>query len=462
MMQSALLRDWEWLQDQVIPPLLARAGDRPTKLWSVGSVADAVAVSAALAERAGPGSGSARAYVTGCGSSAAVSFAAADLGSVPAASRAAWFRPEQRRWVPQPVIADQVVLGEPAGLVDLVTLPGVADLWSGPGGTPAQDRLRRGGHLLLVEPAAVTPGQLRPLDEGGRLFERVTAPPDHGQQTVPAGGGTADPDRADPDWVDPDWVDPDWVDAVARRQYHEDLVNRHINLARALARRFAHRGEPVDDLQQVAFLALVKAARRFDPAHQAAFSTYATVSILGELKRHFRDKTWMLRVPRSAQELYLSIKDAREQLGHQLGRSPTLADIAAHLGVDHDDVMAAVQAGGSYWPASLDAPGPDGERSIDVAVVDAGLDGAVDRQQLRALLPRLDQRERLILKRIYFDGATQQQVAKEIGASQMQVSRLLSRTLDKLRQWSNHDTTTTSESPHTPHPDTTAARSPAA
>jgi RNA polymerase sigma-B factor len=222
-------------------------------------------------------------------------------------------------------------------------------------------------------------------------------------------------------------------------QQQQDLVKQHLNLARSLARRFLHRGEPADDLEQVAFLALVKAARRFDPNHEAAFSTYATVSILGELKRHFRDKTWMLRVPRSTQELYLSIKDAREELGHRLGASPTVPEIAAHMGVGVEDVLEAMEAGRTYWPDSLDVTGPDGERTFDVPVCDESLDRAVDRQQLRVLLPRLDDRERLILKRIYFDGQTQQRVAEEIGASQMQVSRILARTLAQLREWCRVD-----------------------
>jgi RNA polymerase sigma-B factor len=256
------------------------------------------------------------------------------------------------------------------------------------------------------------PSDLRPLDDDGRLFEKTRS---SRNQDGPTNGGQAE--------------------SLARRQWQQDLVNQHINLARSLAHRFRHRGEPVDDLEQVAFLALVKAARRFDPNQQAAFSTYATVSILGELKRHFRDKTWMLRVPRSTQELYLSIKDGREELGHTLGRTPTMEELADHLGVEVAAVLEAMQAGATYWPSSLDAFGPDGELSIDIPVIDGSLETAVERQQLRTLLPQLDERERLLLKRIYFDGETQQQVATEIGASQMQVSRLLARTLGKLRDW---------------------------
>jgi RNA polymerase sigma-B factor len=304
-----------------------------------------------------------------------------------------------------------VIVGEPDGPVDLLTVRNMDQsdgvTWS------AEARLRRGGYLLVVDPPTQVPSDLRPLDDDGRLFQKTTAAR---RET----GATNNIGQAE---------------SLARRQWQKELVNQHINLARSLAHRFRHRGEPVDDLEQVAFLALVKAARRFDPDQQAAFSTYATVSILGELKRHFRDKTWMLRVPRSTQELYLSIKDGREELGHSLGRTPTLEELAAHLGVEVGDVLEAMQAGATYWPSSLDAFGPDGELSIDIPVVDGSLETAVERQQLRSLLPQLDERERLLLKRIYFDGETQQQVASEIGASQMQVSRLLARTLGKLRDW---------------------------
>ena len=249
--------------------------------------------------------------------------------------------------MPDVAIADQVMLGEPAGLVDLVTTCRVDDL----DGAPAHQRLRRGGHLLLIEPPADVPFDMRPVDGEGRLFQRMTTPrPD----VTKAATGSVD--RAD---------------SLARRQRQQVLVQDHINLARSLARRFAHRGESADDLEQVAFLALVKAARRFDPEHQAAFSTYATVSIQGELKRHFRDKTWMLRVPRSTQELYLSIRDTNQELGHELGRLPTTAETATHLGVDEARVLEAMQAGQTYTPASLDVCGPDGEQTIDIPVTDA-------------------------------------------------------------------------------------------
>jgi RNA polymerase sigma-B factor len=177
----------------------------------------------------------------------------------------------------------------------------------------------------------------------------------------------------------------------------------------------------------------VKASRRFDPQRNNTFATYATVSVLGELKRHFRDKTWMLRVPRSTQELYLAIKESREELGHQLRSVPTVAQIAGHLGVTEEAVLEAMEAGATYWTTSLDGHTADGERSVDIPVADGGLDRVLDRSRLHSVLPRLDRRERLVLQRLYFDGYTQQRVADELGASQMQVSRLLARTIAKLR-----------------------------
>jgi RNA polymerase sigma-B factor len=302
-------------------------------------------------------------------------------------------------------------MGQPPGSVDLVT---IRDSQSARQFAAAVEQLRRGGHPLFVDPPAKPPRQLRSVDDQGRLYKKETLRRDS---------------------LDEAPAEPEQLDSLSRRQMQQDLVTHHLRLARALAHRFLHRGEPADELYQVAFLALVKASHRFDPQHNATFATYATVSILGELKRHFRDKTWMLRVPRSTQELYLSIKDAREELGHQLGTPPTVAQIATHLGVSDEVILEAMEAGGSYWTTSLDGRGPDGERSIDIPVIDGALDEALDRQRLRVLLPRLDEREQLILKRLYFDGYTQQRIADELDASQMQVSRLLARTLAKLRHW---------------------------
>jgi RNA polymerase sigma-B factor len=409
---APLLRDWDWLQEQVIPPLLRSRGPRSARSWSIGSTADAVAVTVAFAHAAGARSAGFRAFVSDpLPDSGTVSFGRADVGLIPPTRRSTWFRCEDHRWVPEPVIADHVIMGQPPGSVDLVTVRSA----SRPANVNAAvDLLRRGGHLLFLEPPGQLPVHLRCVDTDGRLFEK----------------DAQSRKRA----VDPP-VHPDDLDSLTRRQMQQELVTQHVRLARALAHRFLHRGEPSDELEQVAFLALVKASHRFDPQHNTTFATYATVSILGELKRHFRDKTWMLRVPRSTQELYLSIKEAREELGHRLGMPPTVAQIASHLDVSEEAILEAMEAGGSYWTASLDVRGADGERSIDIPVTDGALDRALDRQRLRVLLPRLDEREQLILRRLYFDGFTQQRVANELGASQMQVSRLLARTIAKLRQW---------------------------
>jgi RNA polymerase sigma-B factor len=416
---APLLRDWDWLQDQVIPPLINAGVRRPPKVWSIGSTADAVSVTVAFAHASQGRPEGIRAFASGLAPEmGTVSFGRADIGVVPASSRSAWFRREAHRWIPEPVIADQVMLGEPSGPVDLVTVRHADALQAAPLSTVAVDHLRRGGHLLFVDPPDRPPHDLLPIDVEGRLFRKDSPP-----QATP----------------DDDPMEGDRFHSLARRQLQQDLVTDHLRLARALAHRFLHRGEPANELEQVAFLALVKASHRFDPEHNAAFATYATVSILGELKRHFRDKTWMLRVPRSTQELYLSVKGAREELGHQLGTPPTVAQIAANLGVSDESVLEAMEAGSSYWAASLDIRGSDGERTVDIPVTDEGLERTLDRQRLRTLLPRLDQREQLVLKRLYFDGYTQQRVADELGASQMQVSRLLARTIAKLRQWYGED-----------------------
>jgi RNA polymerase sigma-B factor len=260
-----------------------------------------------------------------------------------------------------------------------------------------------------------TPKGLRAVGSDGRVFTKCSRNPS--TSTI------ARPPSTEP------------TETLAQRQWQADLVQSHIRLAHSLARRFAHHGEPADDLEQVALLALVKAARRFDANRDTAFATYATASILGELKRHFRDKTWMLRVPRSLQERYLAVKEAREELNQELGCSPTIAQIAARVGVSEEAILEAMEAGDSYWPASLDVGTSEDEPVTEVPVVDEGFDRSLDRQQLRNLLPRLEHRELVILQRLYFDGWTQRRVADEIGVSQMQVSRLLVRTIAKLRHW---------------------------
>ena len=214
----------------------------------------------------------------------------------------------------------------------------------------------------------------------------------------------------------------------------DDLVLSYRNLARALARRFAHRGEPLEDLEQVAMLALVKAAGRYEPDHEAGFASYATASILGELKRHFRDKAWMMRVPRTVQERYLAVKSASDELGQRLGASPTVAQLAAYLQVSDEDVLGAQEAARDYYPLSLDAPsGDDGGGPIEVPGGDDGIELNLYLREMRECMSCLDDSERMLIKRIYFDNWSQRQVAAGIGVSQMQVSRMMARTLGKLR-----------------------------
>lgn len=227
------------------------------------------------------------------------------------------------------------------------------------------------------------------------------------------------------------------VTAVAERPAAdaEDLVVGHAALARSLARRFAGRGEPVEDLEQVAYLGLVLAARRFDPTCGVAFSTFAHVTVLGELKRHFRDKAWSMRVPRRLKEMYLRAKEARDLLAQQLGHSPTVAQIAASIDATDEEVIEAMEAGSSFWLDSLDRPCAEEEAdpADQLADVEDGYERWLDLKDLADQLPALSGRDRLVLKMLYVEGRTQREAAAALGVSQMQVSRLHARTIRLLR-----------------------------
>jgi RNA polymerase sigma-B factor len=218
-----------------------------------------------------------------------------------------------------------------------------------------------------------------------------------------------------------------------RKRLQERLVNDHMALARSLARRFEGRGEPANELRQVALAALVSCAQRFDPSRGVAFSSYATGSILGELKRHFRDRAWGMRVGRSTQETYLEVNRARETLSQVNKRSPTIAEIAQEIGTSEERVLEAMDAERGYWLASLDAPRDETGEGIELASIDEGFERVLNRHQLELLLPELPRRERVILERRFFRGWTQERIAREVGVSQMQVSRLLAKTLSDLR-----------------------------
>lgn len=225
------------------------------------------------------------------------------------------------------------------------------------------------------------------------------------------------------------------VTTPASRLDAEELVEQHLGLARALAQRFRARGEPQDDLDQVALLALVKVARRFDPEFHVSFSTYATVCIVGELKRHFRDRSWWVRVPRPVHDVYLTLNEANATLQQRLGRSVTIAELSDHLHLPEEEVLEAIEAGSHYRPSSLDRPTSEGGRPLidEIESVGDPYDGVLDRHRLRQALPTLSDRERLVLGRYFFDDATQQEIGRELGVSQMQVSRLLARSLGRLR-----------------------------
>jgi RNA polymerase sigma-B factor len=238
-----------------------------------------------------------------------------------------------------------------------------------------------------------------------------------------------------------------------RRKFHEyaqsrdrglrdELVTAHMGLAEYLARRFTNRGEPLDDLVQVAALGLLKAVDRFDPERGLEFSTYATPTIVGELKRHFRDKGWAVRVPRRVQELHLRLGSVVSQLSQELGRSPTIGEIAHAAAVSEEEVLEAIEAGHAYRFTSLDAPsGSDDEMSLsaELGSEDQGLIDSEHRVTLSPLIAQFPPRERTILHLRFFEGLTQSEIAGRLGISQMHVSRLLARALAQLRNQAEDD-----------------------
>ncbi len=214
----------------------------------------------------------------------------------------------------------------------------------------------------------------------------------------------------------------------------DELVTEHLGLARILARRFANRGESYDDLFQVASLALVHALERFDPGRGVTFKTFATRTVIGELKHHFRDRSWSIRAPRRLQELYLEVARTIGQLSQELSRSPTAAEVASTLGVTEDAVLEAMEAGQGYRTSSIDvSEGGEEPLAARLGEDDGGFSGFENRSVLAEALATLPERERFILRLRFFEGMTQSEIAAEVGLSQMHVSRLLSATLEALR-----------------------------
>ncbi|WP_411071969.1 RNA polymerase sigma factor SigF [Streptomyces sp. cmx-4-25] len=215
------------------------------------------------------------------------------------------------------------------------------------------------------------------------------------------------------------------------------LVRMHLPLVEHLARRFRNRGEPLDDLTQVATIGLIKSVDRFDPERGVEFSTYATPTVVGEIKRHFRDKGWAVRVPRRLQELRLSLTTATAELSQQHGRSPTVHELAERLGISEEEVLEGLESANAYSTLSLDVPDTDDESPAVADTLgseDEALEGVEYRESLKPLLEGLPPREKRILLLRFFGNMTQSQIAQEVGISQMHVSRLLARTLAQLRE----------------------------
>ncbi len=232
------------------------------------------------------------------------------------------------------------------------------------------------------------------------------------------------------------------LDDPAQSSRHDvvraELIELHLPLVDHCARRFRSRGEPFEDLVQVGTIGLIKSVDRFDTGRGVEFSTYATPTIIGEIKRHFRDKGWAIRVPRRLQELRMQITATTAELTQSLGRSPTPTELAASIGCTMEEVVEGLESGNAYSTLSLDA----GDSSDDGAftmldtmgVEDDGLENVELRESLKPLLAALPAREKNILMLRFFKNMTQSQIATEVGVSQMHVSRLLSRTLDHLRE----------------------------
>jgi RNA polymerase sigma-B factor len=211
----------------------------------------------------------------------------------------------------------------------------------------------------------------------------------------------------------------------------DQMIEQALPLAEHLARRFRGRGEPVEDLTQVA----IKSVDRFDPSHEVRFSTYATPTILGEIKRHFRDAGWGVHLPRRLKERALALRNREQEMQHTLGRAPTVAELAADLGIGLDEVVEAMEAATAYSPGSLDATNNDDDESpiITLGAEDPAIELAEHWSSLSPHLAALEERDRTILYLRFVKELSQSEIAAKIGCSQMHVSRLLSRILANLR-----------------------------
>ena len=233
-----------------------------------------------------------------------------------------------------------------------------------------------------------------------------------------------------------------WVDRGDRRA-RAQLIERFLPLARSLARRYERGSEPLEDLVQVASVALVKAIDRYDPARGYAFSSFAVPTIAGELKRHFRDQTWMVRPPRGIQEVTLRVEGALARLTQQLDRSPTTSELAAAVDVGDEQILEAMQARSARGALSLHAPqGEPGEAMTlqdTLGAEDPDIERAEQRAQLDRLMTEISPRAREMLRMRFEEDMTQAEIGAAIGISQMQVSRILRQTISKLREIADQD-----------------------
>jgi RNA polymerase sigma-B factor len=236
-------------------------------------------------------------------------------------------------------------------------------------------------------------------------------------------------------------------DKILLRRYHvdgdlqarEQLIEQYMSLVRSLARRYSYRGEQLEDLVQIGSIGLIKAIDRFDLERRVELTTYATPNIIGEIKRHFRDKGWSVRVPRGLQELNVQLSRLVEQLTVQLGRSPTIPELAKAAGVEEEEVLEALESGRAYTSLSLSVGGGGGDDDDLDPLESLGTEEhqyevSEDRALLAPGFKALDQRERQILQLRFFEGLTQSQIAQQVGISQMHVSRLIRRSLEKIRE----------------------------
>lgn len=225
-------------------------------------------------------------------------------------------------------------------------------------------------------------------------------------------------------------------DSPQARRQRDLIVQRCLPLAEHIARRFGGRGEPHEDLVQVARVGLINAVIRYDIDTGSDFVSFAVPTIMGEIRRHFRDNSWSVKVPRRLKELHLRLGAATAELSQRLGRAPTASELAAELDMDRDEVVEGLIAGSSYNTVSIDSGGGDSEVPAiadTLGMPDSGLDRIENREALRPLLDALPERERTVLMLRFFESMTQTQIAERVGISQMHVSRLLARALAKLR-----------------------------